>query len=120
MTYSQFLDRVRTGQIAGVIVMGSNSGATAAICRLKDGNSVRTVLPRDYRDTLVAMQDNQVNIEIRDAASEPLQLLWKASPFLLLLGVWVFLMLWKFSNSSGQAGAPPTERFAQPGRGPFR
>ena len=59
VTYSQFLERVRTGQIASVILMGSNSGATEAICRLKDGNAVRTVLPSNYRDALVAMQDTR-------------------------------------------------------------
>src|SRR5712692_956734 len=85
LTYSQFLERVRTGQISSVIVMDSNSGAIQAICRLKDGNAVRTVLPSDYRDAMVAMQDKLVNVEIRDSSSGPLQLLAKASPFFLLL-----------------------------------
>jgi ATP-dependent Zn protease len=98
VSYSQFFERVRTGQIASVIVMGSNSGATEAVCRLRDGNAVRTVLPLDYRDALMAMQDNGVNVEIRDSASGPLQLLLKASPFLLLLGVWIFLVIRKFPN----------------------
>jgi hypothetical protein len=98
VTYSQFLERVRTGRIASVIVMGSNSGATEAICRLKNGNAVRTVLPSDYRDALVAMQDNHVDVEIRDSASGPLPLFVRASPFFLLLGVWIFLMIRKFPN----------------------
>jgi ATP-dependent Zn protease len=102
VTYSQFLERVRTGQIASVILMGSNSGATEAICRLKDGNAVRTVLPSNYRDALVAMQDNQVNVEIRDSASGPLQLFLKASPFFLLLGVWIFLIIRKLPNGPRQ------------------
>src|SRR5229473_1982750 len=67
LTYSQFLEKVRTGQIASVIVMGSNSGAIQAICRQKDGNTEQTVLPSDYRDALAAMQEKQVNFEIRDA-----------------------------------------------------
>ena len=77
VTYSQFLERVRTGQIASVIVMGSTSGATEAICQLKDGNTVRTVLPLDYRDALQAMQDNHVGVEIRDSASGPVPLFLK-------------------------------------------
>ena len=103
LTYSQFLEKVRTGQIASVIVMGSNAGAIQAICRLKDGNAERTVLPSDYRDAMVAMQDKLVNVEIRDSSSGPLQLLLNATPFLLLLGVWIFLVIRKFPNGPGQS-----------------
>jgi ATP-dependent Zn protease len=99
LTYSQFLQEVRTGQVASVIVVGSNSGAVQATCKLKEGKTVRTVLPSDYKDALVAMQDKLVNIEIRDSSSEPLRLFMNATPFLLLLGVWVFLMIRKFPIS---------------------
>jgi ATP-dependent Zn protease len=102
VTYSQFLERVRTGQIAGAILMAGNSGGTEAICRLKEGTEVRTVLPSDYRDALLAMLDNQVNIEIRGSAAGTLPLFMKASPFLLLLGVWIFLMIRKLPNAPGQ------------------
>lgn len=103
LTYSQFLEKVRTGQIASVIVMGSNSGAIQAICRLKDGNAERTVLPSDYRDAMVAMRDKLVNVEIRESSSGPLQLVLNATPFLLLLGVWIFLVIRKFPNGPGQS-----------------
>jgi ATP-dependent Zn protease len=59
---------------------------------LKDGKTVRTVLPSDYRDAVAAMQDNMVNVEIRDSSSGPLRLFINATPFLLLFGVWIFLM----------------------------
>jgi ATP-dependent Zn protease len=101
LTYSQFLEKVRTGQIATVIIMGSNSGAIRAICRLKDGNAEQTVLPSDYRDAMAAMQDKLVNIEIRDSSSGPLQLLYY-SPFILILAVWIFLVR-KFQNGPGQS-----------------
>ena len=99
LTYSQFLEKVRTGQIATVIIMGSNSGAIRAICQLKDGNVEQTVLPSDYRDAMAAMQDKLVNIEIRDSSSVPLQLLYY-SPFILILAVWIFLVR-KFQNGPG-------------------
>jgi ATP-dependent Zn protease len=102
-TYSQFLEKVRTGQIASVIVMGSNAGAIQAICRLKDGNTERTVLPSDYRDAMVAMQDKVVNVEIRDSSSRLLPLVMNATPFLLLLDVWIFLVIRKFPNGPGQS-----------------
>ena len=81
-------------------IMGSNSGAIQAICRLKDGNAERTVLPSDYRDAMVAMQDKLVNVEIRDSSSGPLHLVMNATPFLLLLGIWIFLVIRKVSEWS--------------------
>src|SRR5690348_6262535 len=94
-TYSEFLDQVHSGQVASVVVIGSNSGAVEATCRLKDGKTVRTVLPSDYRDALVAMQDKLVNIEIRDSSSGSFSLLINAAPFLMLLGIWIYLMIRK-------------------------
>src|SRR6266571_546153 len=63
VTYSQFLEQVRAGRVAGVMIRASNSGASQATCRLKDGNIVRAVLPSDYRDAMAAMQDTLVNVE---------------------------------------------------------
>jgi cell division protease FtsH len=98
LIYSQFLEQVRTRQVASVIVMGGNSGATQATGSLKDGKTVRTVLPSDYRDAVAAMQDSGVNIEIRDSSSGLLRIIINVTPFLVLLGVWIFLMR-KFPNS---------------------
>lgn len=102
LTYSQFLGQVRAGQVASVIVIASNSGAAQASCRFKDGNTVRTVLPSDYRDAMMAMQDKLVNIEIQDSSSGPLRFLINATPFFLLLGVWIFFMLRKFPGGPRQ------------------
>jgi cell division protease FtsH len=102
LTYSQFLEQVRMGRVASVIITGSSSGATPATCRLKDGNTMRTVLPLDYRDAMAAMQDKMINIEIRDASSAPLRYFANATPFLLLLGVWIILMFRKFPGAFRQ------------------
>jgi ATP-dependent Zn protease len=102
LTYSEFLEQVRAGQIASVTVIGNNSGATEATCHFKDGNTVRTVLPSDYTDAMVAMQDKLVNIEIQDSSSGPLRPIVNAVPFLLLLGVWIFLLIRGFPNGPRQ------------------
>src|SRR3954463_9248813 len=99
LTSSEFLQEVRTGQIASVIVIESDSGAVQVTCKLKEGKTVRTVLPSDYKDALAAMQDKQVNIEIRNASSDSLRLFMKATPFLVLLGVWVFVITRRFPDS---------------------
>ena len=91
ITYSQFLQQVRAGNVASVTIVSSNSGASQATCRLKDGKIVRTVLPPDYRDALTTMQDKLVDIEIQQS-SLWLPRLMNVTPFLLLLGFWVFMM----------------------------
>ena len=42
-----------------------------------------------------SLLDNLVNVEIRDSSSAPFRLFIKATPFFLLLGVWIFLMIRK-------------------------
>jgi cell division protease FtsH len=101
LTYSQFLEQARAGQVASVIITGGDRGATQATCRLKNGNTVRTVLPSDYRDAMTAMQDEHVNIEIQDSSSGPLRLFSNAAPFILLLGYWIFLVR-RFPNGPRQ------------------
>jgi ATP-dependent Zn protease len=74
---------------------------TAVLTLREDAYGV-TVLPSDYKDALMTMQDKLVNVEIRDSSSGLLQLFSNATPFLLLLGVWIFLMIRKFPNGPRQ------------------
>ena len=91
ISYSQFLDQVRAGQVLGVVVLADDSGATPATVRLRDGSVTKTVLPQDYRDALSAMQSQSVNIEIRDVSSLPARMAMKATPFFVLLAIWLIL-----------------------------
>jgi ATP-dependent Zn protease len=102
LTYSEFMEQVRGGQIVSVTIIGSNSGATEATCHSKDGKAMRTVLPSDYRDALVAMQDELVNIEIQDSLSGPRRAMVNAAPFLMLVGVWIFVVIRKFPDCPRQ------------------
>jgi cell division protease FtsH len=99
LTYSQFLDEVRSGQVASTVITAGASGATQATCRLKDGRTARTVLPAHYNDVLATMLQQRVNVEIRDGSLEPLRLFLNAAPFLILLAVWLILFR-KFRNGS--------------------
>jgi cell division protease FtsH len=101
ISYSQFLDQVRAGRVASVSIFGDTSGTTPATCRLQNGDTVRTVLPSDYRDALAVMLERSVNVEIQDASSEPLRLLLNATPFLLLLALWLFFFFRGFPHGDG-------------------
>ncbi len=48
-------------------------------------------------------RDKLVNIEIQDSPSASLRLFLNATPFLLLLAVWIFLTILKFPNGPGKA-----------------
>ncbi len=91
-TYSQFLQQVQSGQVSSATIVADHTGTNPATYSLKDGSQARSVLPWDYRNALGAMQQKMVNIEIQDASSQWARVLANATPFLLLLGFWVFTM----------------------------
>jgi cell division protease FtsH len=91
-TYSQVLQQVQAGQVSKATIVAAQSGANPVTYSLKDGSRVDSVLPQDYRDVLEAMQQKMVDIEIRDASSQWLRVVANASPFLILLGFWFFMM----------------------------
>lgn len=91
-TYSQFLQQVQAGQVSKATIVAGQAGANPVTYSLKDGSRVDSVLPQDYRDALAAMQQKMVDIEIRDASSQWFRGLANASPFLILLGFWFFMM----------------------------
>lgn len=93
LTYSQFLEKVQTGQVSSVVLKGNNSATVQATCRLKDGTTVRTVLPSDYRNATAAMLGNNVDVEILDPSTGYLWRFVQFSPFFLLAGLWTFIMM---------------------------
>lgn len=102
LTYSQFLQEVQDGHVAGAIIEDGGSGASRATLQMKDGKTLRTVLPPDYRDAMNAMQQKSVNVELRESSGS--SILWNASPFVALLILW-FFMMWKVQQKGkGQPG----------------
>lgn len=91
-TYSEFLEQVQAGKVGKATIVSADNGANPVIYSLKDGSQANWVLPSDYRDVLEAMQRNMVNIGIRDSSTQWPRVAANASPFLVLLGFWVFMM----------------------------
>lgn len=92
ISYSHFIQQVRTGQVAKVEVAVGNPGASPATIHLKDGQIIRTILPMDYSAALALLEAQSANVEIQDASASPARFLVNATPFLLLLAVWFFLL----------------------------
>jgi len=59
VTYSQFLEQVKAGQVDSVIIDTGHSGASPATYRRKDGVTERTVLPPHYQDAMEAMRNKR-------------------------------------------------------------
>lgn len=91
-TYSQFLQQVQAGRVTNAVIVASNRGPNPVDYNLKDGARMHTVLPHNDRDALEAMQQKLVDIEIQDGSSRWTQVLWNATPFLLLVAFWLFMM----------------------------
>ena len=97
-TYSEFLQQVQAGEVSKATIAVAETGANPVTYRLKSGSEWLTIIPKNYQEALAAMQAKLVNIEIRDAQSQRVLLLANASPFLILLGFWIVMMIWMRKN----------------------
>lgn len=93
MTYSEFLEQVQAGLVAKATIAVAATGANPVTYSLKNGARMQTIVPRDYKDALAAMQTRLVNVEIKNSPSA----LWSAGvnalPFIVLLAFWAVMML---------------------------
>ncbi|HTW66371.1 MAG TPA: ATP-dependent metallopeptidase FtsH/Yme1/Tma family protein [Bryobacteraceae bacterium] len=92
MSYTEFLQRVQTGQFSSIKIDSADGGSSRATIRLKSGGTANTILPPDYSAALKVLEKNSVSIEIQDSSTNPARLLVNMAPFFLLLAFWVFLM----------------------------
>ncbi|MEM1264945.1 MAG: ATP-dependent zinc metalloprotease FtsH [Pseudomonadota bacterium] len=98
LSYSEFLERVERGEVNRVTLDGEN-----VTFRTSDGNSYRTIQPRDS-DLVATLRNNDVEIEAEPQEQSGLMAtlsLWL--PMLLLIGVWIFFM--NRMQGGGRGGA---------------
>jgi cell division protease FtsH len=92
LSYSQFLDNVRNGQVAQVHIESSQSGNLVS-GRGTDGKEFHTFGPPDPKlvDDLV---ENKVEITAEPPAERSVlvDLILGVAPILLLIGVWIYFM----------------------------
>ena len=88
-TYSQFLSQVQSGEVLKATITYQGTAFPVEYL-LRNGARLQTVLPHEnLNDTLSAMQQKFVNIEIRQATHWWF-FAWRAAPFLILLCLWFF------------------------------
>tara|TARA_Y100000588_G_scaffold392805_1_gene506116 strand:- start:22599 stop:24527 length:1929 start_codon:yes stop_codon:yes gene_type:complete len=90
LTFTEFYKEVQSGNVESVTI--TNSIQVAG--KFRSGNeTLKTVLPSDYPDIINVLQDNGVTIEVKESSTPAwLSFLINASPFLLLVGFWIFMM----------------------------
>jgi len=102
ITFTELVRQVEAGKIRKVAI----SDRTHVKIEYKDnGSEARTLIPANYVEIYSILQGHGVDIEIRETSGGWVSVLINASPFLLLLAVWVFVMR---QMQSGRKNGPPT------------
>lgn len=86
--FSEFMAKLDQGDIEKVIVQGHRLSGI-----LKDNSQLRTYMT-DYPDLVQELREKHVQIEVKPAGESPwyMTMLMTWGPFVLFLGLWVFLM----------------------------
>ncbi len=105
LDYSQFLDHVRQGRVEKVVVQEEPGGARSITGTMQGGQTLKTYAPRD--DDLIS---DLINYDVEIVAEPPegqsllMQIFISWFPFLLLIGVWIFIMR-QMQGGGGGRGA---------------
>ena len=99
ISYSEFIDKARSGQVAQVTVSDESVSG-----QLKDGRSFRTYIPSGDASYIDLLQSKGVTITVepRSRSSMWPNLLTTMLPFIVLVGLWM-LMLRQAQSGSNQA-----------------
>jgi cell division protease FtsH len=90
LTFTQFINDVKAGKVKDVTINTMDVHGTYK----EDNNSgLHTLIPANYPDIYKLLQDNGVNIDIKETNSGSwVSVLINAIPFILLLAFWIFMM----------------------------
>ena len=89
-SYSDFLDKVTNGQVLDANIQGNELHGHL---KVSPKDQFHTTLPPDYSDLLKSMGAAKVNVSIKPEQSNILiPLLINVGPFVLLIGVWFFMI----------------------------
>src|ERR1022692_3482691 len=89
IAFTDFIDQVKDKKVRDVNIAGNE------VHGMYVGNDkgLRTLIPTNYPAIYDLLQQNGVKVEIKDTNSNPwFSLLVQASPFILLLAFWIFMM----------------------------
>ncbi|MCC6861469.1 MAG: ATP-dependent zinc metalloprotease FtsH [Bryobacterales bacterium] len=89
LSFTEFITAVEAGKVKKVSIAGTEVRGAFR----DDSAGLRTLIPSNYPDIYKLLQEKGVEIEIKEANSGNwISILVNASPFILLLAFWVFMM----------------------------
>ena len=103
ITYTDFLNRVDSGQFNQVVIEDQTLTGVSA-----EGIKLKTLAPRDP-DLIKTLRAKNVNIKVTQPAemNPLLQILLSWAPWLIIIGIWIYLMRqMQGGGKSGGGGGP--------------
>jgi cell division protease FtsH len=90
LSFTQLIQEIEEGRIKKVSI--SNGSEVKGLS--SDGTiDIRSTIPGNYPEIYKLLQEKKVEVEIKEAGSSNwVSILINASPFILLLGFWIFMM----------------------------
>jgi cell division protease FtsH len=89
-SYSDLFDKVQSGQVLDAAIQGNELHGHL---KTSPKDQFHTTIPGNYEDLEKALLAAKVNLSIKEVSSNlGLQLLINAGPFVLLIGVWFFML----------------------------
>ena len=94
LNFTRFMNDVEAGNVAEVTISGTPNAPPEIHGKFKkDNQAFKTFAPMAYPDMIKSLRERGVVINVKDSSSTSyLSLLVQASPFLLLIGFWIFMM----------------------------
>ena len=90
LSFTDFMTNVEQGNISEVIIYGNNEVRGQF---KKDNTRLKTVVPANYPDVIRILREKSVIITVKESSTSSwVNILVNASPFLLLIGFWIFMM----------------------------
>jgi cell division protease FtsH len=90
LTFTEFSAKVKAGNVDKVTITGNEVHGTY---KSNPGAGLHTFIPINYPDIIKEMQDNGVNVDIKDTSSSSwVSILVNASPFIVVIAFWIFMM----------------------------
>ena len=90
LSFTDFITNIEQGNISEVTIFGNNEVRGQF---KKDSTRLKTVVPNDYPDLIRILREKGVIITVKESSTSTwVSILVNASPFLLLIGFWIFMM----------------------------
>jgi cell division protease FtsH len=89
LSFTKFMDDVDQSKVAEVTIYGQSEVRGT----LKDNSHIKTIVPANYNDLINILRNKGVVINVKENSNSSwVSILVNASPFLLLIGFWIFMM----------------------------